>query len=415
MQTVKLKYGHSEIQLEMPKNSQFDILQPPAIAPHPDPKALVNECLLNPLLHEPKKIDFTNKKIAIAINDKTRPVPHDILLPGLLEYIIKNGANRENITFFIATGTHAPMRSDEFSMILPPEIITKYQVFSHDCDDAENLLYIGETSAGTKVSVNALYFKADIKIVVGNIEPHHFMGYSGGVKSASIGLTSRETITLNHRHLVKPESAAGNYSTNPCRMDVEEIGRMIGVDYALNAILSFDKKIVHVLWGEPDLVFQTGAHASAKMTQIAVQDRYDLVIASAGGYPKDINLYQAQKALTNAASICRDGGDVFLIAECEEGPGNQLFAKFLDKVTTPAEAMSAFTAAGFSIGPHKAFQIARIATRVNVHLLSGMPDDLVKKLLFSPFSHNDLQTKLMKLPAGIKVAIMPYGVITIPK
>ena len=197
------------------------------------------------------------------------------------------------------------MQANEFSLVLPGALSQQYRVISHNCDDMGSMISLGKTTYGTPVFVNGDYYRSDIKLVVGNIEPHHFMGFSGGVKSAAIGLTARETININHSHLVKPEARTGNYYTNPCRLDVEEIGVKIGVSYALNAILNSKKEIVRAFWGDPVDVMTNGVELSTKICQVEVPHRYDAVVVSAGGYPKDINLYQAQKALTNAAEITK--------------------------------------------------------------------------------------------------------------
>ena len=77
--------------------------------------------------------------------------------------------------------------------------------------------------------------------MVGNIEPHQFVGFSGGVKTAAIGLAGAETINRNHALMTHPDSRLGEYETNPARQDVEEIGRKVGIHLALNAILNQQK------------------------------------------------------------------------------------------------------------------------------------------------------------------------------
>lgn len=414
MNQINLKYGKGVVQLELPEGLKCDYIQPPSIPGSTNPVEMVNYCLNHPLAPIPENAIKHNSKVAIAINDKTRPVPHDILLPPLLDYLSLNGIKSEHITFFIANGTHIPMAENEFHLILPEEIVQRYKVVNHNCDETANMVDLGVTSIGTHVQVNREYFMSDFKIVVSNIEPHHFMGFSGGVKSAAIGLTSRSTINQNHAHLVNPNACAGNFYSNPCRIDVEEIGKLIGVNFALNAILNSDNEVVQVLWGDPRAVIEHGIQLSIQNNAVEVEKRYDHVIASAGGYPKDINLYQAQKAMTNAASITKDGGNVFLIAECVEGVGNQAFVRFLDSIGTPAEAMKSFIEKGFIVGPHKAFQIARIASRVNVFLISAMPDTLTKKAFIKPLSLQEFTTKLQQIPKYETIACMPYAVATIP-
>jgi nickel-dependent lactate racemase len=355
------------------------------------------------------------KSVGIAINDKTRPVPHDVLLPPLLDILMKLGIATENITFYIATGTHFPMTREEISKIVPFEIFENYKILNHNCDSDTDNVFLGITHLNTPVYVNKHYQESKIKIVVGNIEPHHYMGFSGGVKSAAIGLAARATINANHSHLIDPDAKAANYYSNPCRKDVEEIGKMMGIDYALNVILNTEKQIIKALWGNPVVVMKKGIELSAEISRTIIERPFDIVIASAGGYPKDINLYQAQKALTNAAEITKDGGDVYLVAACDEGAGNSDFYSFLEDARTPAEIIKKFREVGFSVGPHKAFQIARIAERVNIHLISNMPDDLSSHLLFSPSSITNLEKKINSLSISKTLAFMPYAVTTIPK
>ena len=134
------------------------------------------------------------------------------------------------------------------------------------------------------------------------------MGFSGGVKGAAIGLAGRATINHNHAMMSDPRAALDRYDDNPARQDVEEIGRLIGVHFALNTILNREKQLIHVLAGEPVAVMQAGIPLVRDLVEIPVSAPFDLVIASPGGHPKDINLYQAQKALAHAARIAKPGG-----------------------------------------------------------------------------------------------------------
>ncbi len=410
----KLKYGNSYIDIPINCPITTEIIEPPVVASVSDPNAAVIKSLNNSIFFKQPKAISPAQTIGIAINDKTRPVPHDLLLPPLLSYLLSFGIRPNDITFFIASGTHSPMLEVEYSKVLPNNLSSKFRVISHDCDDLDSLEYLGNTQMGTPVYVNKHYFRSDIKIVVGNIEPHHFMGFSGGMKSAAIGLAGRETINQNHSHLVDNNSRIGSFSTNPCRSDVEEIGQLMGIDYALNVVLNLKREIVNSLWGDPSEVMSRGIELSRSICQVKVSQRFDCVIASAGGYPKDINLYQSQKALTNAAEITKDGGDIYLIAACVEGAGNSLFVKFLEGIATPREALEKFISTGFCVGPHKAFQIARIAARTNIHLISTMDDILAQKLLFDPISINDLVDIANNIKSDHSLAIMPNAVITIP-
>jgi nickel-dependent lactate racemase len=185
------------------------------------------------------------------------------------------------------------MAAEEFPSIIPEAILRRYPVLSHNARDAETLLYLGETSRGTPMWVNKHFAQADVRIVVGNIEPHQFVGFSGGVKTAAIGLGGAQTIQHNHAMLSLPGARLGEFETNPARQDVEEIGAAAGVQFALNAVLNQEKQIVHALAGNPLAVMKAGIPLSRQVCQLGVPAPYDLLLVSPGGHPKDINVYQA--------------------------------------------------------------------------------------------------------------------------
>jgi lactate racemase len=279
MTVYQLPYGSDTLSFMLPAD-RYDVewIEPSYTPPAADPLAVIRQALENPvdgkLLSSYKGV----KSVIIAINDKTRPVPHEYLLPPLLDQLHAAGIPPAAIRFLIATGTHLPMLPEEFDRILPLSISSKYAVLSHNCDDESNLVSCGSTSRGTPVWANRDFLKADLRIVVGNIEPHHFAGFSGGYKTAAIGLVGRKTINHNHAMLTEPGSQIAEYTHNPLRQDIEEIGDAMGIHFALNAILNGDKKIVHAVCGSPRQVMQAGipsARLSARH-QLAVRSTWSL-------------------------------------------------------------------------------------------------------------------------------------------
>ncbi len=416
MPSYQLPYGSEYQTLVIPEQYQVDIISAPEMPPALDPVALTETALDDPL--DDYHLDRFAGAVsaAIAISDKTRPVPHEILLPPLLERLERIGIRRDAIELIVATGSHSPLPPEEFPKILPQEILSKYKVSSHDCDDSSQLVRLGTTAHGTPVMINRRYAQAELRMVCGNIEPHHFMGFSGGVKSAAIGLAGRQTINANHAMLPDPHCSVGVYAENPMRMDVEEIGRIAGVHFALNTIQDSERRIIRVLAGHPLAVMQAGVALSRQFCQVQIGRPYDLVITSPGGYPKDISLYQAQKALTHGALIARDGAAVILVAECREGIGSDLLTAFMQPIQTPQDVFERFQKLGFEVGPHKAFQIARIAERVNLSIVSQMPETLARKFFFTPAENaqSAWDSQSGALPARARIAILPSATHTIP-
>lgn len=413
---ICIPYGISFLTINLPDDIGVDIIEPPDVTAAENPLKVVQSALDN-LLGDVNWPAFSgSKSVAIAINDKTRPVPHHQLLPPLLARLTSLGISDEAITLYVAVGTHPPMVRAEFPLILPAEILQRYTVVSHNAEDDDDLINLGETTHGTPIWSNRGYVQSDFKIVTGNIEPHQFVGFSGGVKTAAIGLSGLETINRNHTLMTHHDSQLGNYDTNPAREDVEEIGQKIGVDLALNAILNQQKQIVQVLAGEPVAVMLAGVLLSRQICQVVVSQNYGLMIASPGGHPKDINVYQAQKGLAHAARVTRPGGTIILTAACPEGSGSLHYEDWALGKRSYAEVLEQFRVEGFRIGPHKAFQIARDASQIRLMLCSDLDENLARALLLNPVK--DLQTAvdaaLADLQPGERVGVMPYAASTIP-
>lgn len=410
-----LPYGQSQLSVEIPESFRVDLLQPEMIESLTDPDQGIMAALKTPIGKLGWHALSQAKTVGIAINDKTRPIPKPNPVQHLLKHLEDLGFAPEQITLFVASGTHAPMSNAELPRILDQEIIDRYSIIVHDCDNAA-MLDLGTSTYQNPIQINADFYNCDLKISVGNIEPHHFMGFSGGVKTAAIGLASRATISANHARLTHPQARSGVYHINPLRQEVEEIGRKAGVQFSLGTILDEEKHILKVYFGEPAAVMAAAIPVVRRLFGVSVPALYDLVIASPGGAPKDINLYQSQKALTHAARITRDDGWVVLLAACPEGSGSQAYENYVTRAPSHQAILQQFKRGYFKVGPHKALQIARDAVRVNVVLVSDLPPQTVKSWKLMP-SKPELTDALIKwilseLPPDARVAILPAATRT---
>ena len=412
---ISLPYGKTHLSLELPDHLSVDVLHPRQTPPAPDPAAEVAAAL--------DQVDWLQFKgarsAAIAVNDKTRPVPHNLLLPPLLARLEGLGIPRERITLMIATGNHSPMTPDEFPSILPESVLRDYRVISHDIDAEHNIVRLGMTARRTVVSINRAFFEATLRIAVGNVEPHQFAGFSGGVKSAVIGLAGWDTINGNHRMMAEPGATLGSYEENPVRQDIEDMGRIVGVHLALNTVLNEQKQIVRVFCGKPLDVMRAAIPLVRQVYQQTVAQPYDLIIASPGGYPKDINIYQAQKALGHAVHASRVGGTIILAAACSEGSGSAKYEQWLSELCLPLGAdvnravIERFRAEGFRVGPHKAFQIARDSADRRVIWITDLPEPSRFGFRGAASLRAALYEALDADPSIERVAVLPYANATL--
>jgi nickel-dependent lactate racemase len=417
MPTYRLPYGHGFLACDLTSAAaaghQIEVVEPAAVAPASDAAAEIEAALDAAALPE-----YRGGGCAIAINDRTRPVPHDLLLPPLLSRLERAGVRPDDVLFIIATGTHPATPPAQFGDTVPAGILGRYRIVSHDAHEAQGLAPLGETSRGTPVWINREYLARELRVVVGAIEPHQFVGFSGGVKSAAIGLAGYETVGRNHAMMSHPLARIGRYDDNPCRQDIEEIGARVGIHLALNVILGDGKRIVRALAGPPVDVMRAGIPLVRRFNQVEVSAPFDLVIASPGGHPKDVNVYQAQKALAHAALVTRPGGVIVIAAACTDGSGSQAYEDWLGRpgLTSHAAVISRFASEGYRIGPHKAFQIARDASRFTVRWHTAMPPALAGRLLLEPAAsvQSAVDEAAGRLAPASRIGILPRANATIP-
>ena len=415
---VRLPYGRGWQEARLPAAAQRETLRPPENPALADPAAAIRAALQAPLGAAPLT-QTRARSAAIAINDNTRPTPHEVLLPPLLEALEAAGLAPPEIHLYLAGGTHQPMSPAEIEAMLPPEIVARYPIHTHDSDDASQLCDLGVTRRGTPILCNAGYLAADLRLVVGILAPHQFMGFGGGVKGAAIGLAGKDTIHRNHAMMLEDGAEMGRFDGNPAREDVEEIGARIGIHFVLNVTLNNQRGITQVFAGDPVAVMRAAIPELRARFTTRVAAPFDLMLASPGGYPKDINLYQAQKGLYHASRVTKGDQDGVLVicAACPDGSGSRAYENWLSEQQPRSheEALRRFHEQPFRVGPHKAFQIAREATRMRVIWVTEMAEELCRRGLLetAPSLQAAIDRVRPDLPERPRVALMPLANDTI--
>jgi nickel-dependent lactate racemase len=216
--------------------------------------------------------------------------------------------------------------------------------------------------------------------------------------------------------LIQENSHSGLFQNNPMRQDIEEIGEKAGIHFSLGIILDEDKHILQTFFGEPLSVMKAAIPRVRQIFGVEVEKPYDLVIASPGGAPKDINLYQAQKGMTHAARITRDNGWVVLTAACPEGSGSQSYESYVSKAKSHQGIIEEFNQGFFKVGPHKAFQIGREAVRVNILFVSDIPPEKATSWKLTTCLPTELDQRIAEiireLPMNPRITILPAATRT---
>ncbi len=359
------------------------------------------------------EIVHPGEKIAIVTSDITRPMPTYKVMPALLDELYAAGVKPEDVTLVFALGSHRKHTEEERKKLAGERAFREIACVDGDPADCVRM---GITAAGTPVDVTRVVAEADRRICLGNIEYHYFAGYSGGAKAIMPGVSTRDAIQCNHSMMVRPEARAGTLETNPLRMDIEEAGAICGIDFIVNVVLSEHKEIIRAVAGHPVKAHRAGCAFLDTLYLKELPHGADIVLVSQGGAPKDLNLYQTQKALDNARHAVNPGGVIILIGSCREGLGERVFEEWMTRSESP-RAMIDRIGRDFQLGGHKAAAIAMTLEKADVYLVSEMDPDFVRSIFLTPMP--DAQTALdrafEKLGPDATVLAMPYGGSTLPR
>lgn len=406
---IKLGYGRQRLCLEtagkvgrlsvlQPRRSNVDAVQLALAAPIDSPR-------LRELVH-------AGQKVVIVTSDITRPCPTERLLPPVMDELSLAGIRDEDVTVVFGLGSHRKQTKEEQAALVGSAMAARLRYVD---SDPQQTVLVGRTSRGTPIEVFEPVVQADVRIVLGNVEPHYFAGYSGGAKAIVPGVCSAQTIRANHALMVDPRARSGNLADNPVRLDIEEGAAMVGIDFMLNVVLDGAKNILAAAAGNPITAHRWVCQVVDAVSMTPIGELADIVIVSAGGYPKDINMYQAQKALDNAAVAVKPGGIIIWVAQCPEGLGNQTFEQWMVG-TTPAQILERIQQ-DFVLGGHKAAAIARVLQRASILLVSDLPDDLVRACSMVPFPDLDsaFRSALQRAGQDPIITVIPEGASVLPK
>ncbi len=372
---LDLKYGTGTIKVHIPESAQAHILEPNNL----DPVDSVELELTNALsiLHSAEATISQRLKtastVAIAIPDETRPLPVKKILPRLLHWLFEVSPDLDpaGVSIIVGGGLHPPLDRETLNRLVPPDIAQGCSVAGHDANQSPMVDY-GHTSRGTPIQINARMAEADFKVVVGQIDPHQFVGFTGGSKGIIIGCGSSATIEHNHSLMFHNLAQVGILHGNPVREDLNEAGEVVGIDLAVNFIMAPTKEVVQVLAGDPLKMLIKGAATCAALYGVGIDEKFDIVVASCGGYPKDICLYQAQKGLNLSSQAVKKGGHILLLAASTQGVGDDVYFDYVSQFTSPEEVLTDFKEQGFRMGAHKAYLFGRTLSEFDVAVSSEL-------------------------------------------
>ena len=410
---MRLGYGKSGISVDIPQRNLLQIMEPNPVNVPIGGREEVRRSLRQPIgAARLSDIVKPGEKIVIVTSDITRPVPSYDVIPPIIEELELAGVKDSDVTVVFAVGSHRRQTPEEMIRLVGQEIYGRFRCVDSDPDDAT---HVGTSSAGTPYDMFTLVAKADRVICVGNIEFHYFAGYSGGAKAVMPGVCTRASIQANHSMMVDSRAAAGRLEGNPVREDIDEVAKFRRIDYIVNVVLDAHKKILKSYAGHYLQAHRAGCAFLDTLYKVPMREKADAVIVSVGGYPKDLNLYQAQKGLDNAKHAVRDGGVSVLCASCAEGLGEAHFERWMTEMA-PEERIRQIKV-NFQLGGHKAAAIAMVAQKATILLVSDLPEAFVQSLGLEPCSSMEAAMRRIYEICGrdAHILVMPYAGSTLPQ
>ena len=416
---LKLDYGSAGLTVEVPAE-RTTVIEPIPVPAAADAAATLRQAMGSPLGRRPlRELVRRGQKVGISVCDITRAQPRQLMLEALFAEMPE--VRRDDVTIFIATGTHRRNNDAEIEKMIGAEFARTCRVVCHDARDDASLVDVGQTSTGVRVLLNRGWVESDFKITTGFVEPHFFAGFSGGPKMVAPGLAGLETVMTLHdaTRIAHPRSTFGIIEGNPIHEDIREISRMTGVDFAVDVTLNRDQKITAAFAGDLFQEHAAACNSAREKVMRAVDAPFDVVLTTNSGYPLDQNLYQAVKGMSAAVKIVKEGGTIICAAECRDGiPNHGAYGELLTTRNSPRELLDMIMTPGFSRPDQWQVQIqAQIQLKARVLVKAdGLSTDQLRSAKFDPIADVSDTVKDALASAGpdARLCVLPQGPQTVP-
>lgn len=427
MKEINMKYGQGMMNAFIEEKNLLEVIESNAFKQDKTEDEIISEALYNPIDSKRlKDIVHENETVCIVISDITRSwqKPNKFLYK-IVEELNEGGVKDEDIIFLSAQGTHRKHTREEHEILLGEKLSKRFEVYDHDCFDEESMVYLGDTSYGTPVIVNKKAVECDHVVITGAIIYHFLVGWSGGKKSILPGISSFKTISLNHSLSLNEGLGSGtrecvcsgNIIENPIHDDMMQAAAMVKPTFMFNVIMGPDGNIAGAVAGDYITAHEAGRNLVDSIDGVSIKKKSDIVIASAGGSPKDINLYQSIKTLINAKEAVVDEGTIIVLAECSEGIGeikdiNDMILNFNNMLDREKDLRENYT-----ISKYVGYFFCETGEKYKLILVSEIDPVLLKntKIIVVKTLEEALKIAYNNENKNLTINLMPHGATTLPK
>ena len=420
---VVMRYGRKGLALDIPDGLDVAVIRKKAMPVLPDPESAVASAFLNPvgcksLFEEARQC----RSACILICDITRPVPNGTILPNLVKELIRAGIEPQAITVLVATGLHRPNEGKELREVVGSDwVLETVSVLNHFARNEEDHLFLGSLAGDIPVKLDHRFLRADLRIVVGLVEPHFMAGYSGGRKIIAPGVAHEDTIRIFHSARILEHCRAANciLEGNPIHSAQLDILKLVGMAFAVNTVIDEDRRISFVNFGDIEASHLDAVAFVRPYMEIPVPRRFKTIVTSSAGHPLDGTYYQTVKGMVGVIDILEPGGNLIIVSECRGGLGSPEFAeaqrnlirlgpdRFLEELLQKRSA---------SIDEWQSEMLVKAMKKANIYLYSeGLTEDQHSlTAVHSIASPSKAIADSVRTHADSHIAVVPEGPYIIP-
>ena len=417
MPAINLGYGKSSINFPFDEN-QFQILGKPE-AKHALTDVEIGEKFDAPINSKTfEEIVSPGETVLIVVPDATRQTASGQTVNLIVRRLIANGTMPFDIRIIFATGIHRRVTEDEKRDLLTPFIYQRVKTLDHNPRDLAQIVNLGKTSGGIPIQLNRTLTEHDRVIIVSGISFHYFAGFTGGRKLICPGLAASRTVSETHQLAfdceIKSRRAGvdtGLLSGNAVHEAFTEVVAKLPPIFAVNIIVNDAGEAVDLFCGDWQTSHQTACKFYAAEHTITIAEKRDLVIVSCGGFPFDMNMIQAHKALDAAAKACNDDGTIIFLAECADGLGRRDFLDWFG--SKDSNALAERLCGGYQVNRQTAWSLLQKAERFNIQIITSLPESETRPMrlhkarsLDECSSVSDKKTNGYILPFGAKFNVI---------
>ncbi len=384
-------FGPERVKVDLPGGVRATVVEPQAPAAAEDALGVVADALDRPVGARPLGDTASEaSRIAVVVPDATREAAvEDVILP-LLSRLAHARHGPRSITIVVARGIHPAVPRADVRGLVGGEVMDALRVVQSAPDSPEMNVSIGSDEEIGDVRIHRAVAEADLVVLTGGVAPHHLAGFGGGPKAFVPGVAERGTVEAAHRltlrTVVRPDgtirSRAGVMDANPFREALLRVAERHGHCFLASVVVGEDGRPAGAAAGDVRAAHDEAAGLWRRLCgDPPVPEPTDLVIVGAGAR-RSHDLIQAHKALLAASAWAKPGAPIVWLARAPAGPGHPTLLPWFE-IRGLDRHLAALRRQFHPYGL-TAYSIRRLAKDHPVHVVSEIPDDVLRPMGLLP-------------------------------